>query len=130
VLRFPAPRYRVLAEVPPEILQAEKSLSATSLGNDHAHRDVYSFKGGVGRTQALVNVGVELAQRGRRVLLVDLDLEAPGIDTYPLPKPKEPAPGIVEFVTEYLVFRRSTGCNSEHSTNVATSGQQGGAGCG
>ena len=49
----------------------------------------YSFKGGVGRTQALVNVGVELAKRGRRVLLVDFDLEAPGIDTYPLPKPKE-----------------------------------------
>ncbi|PYQ90787.1 MAG: hypothetical protein DMG02_08460 [Acidobacteria bacterium] len=46
----------------------------------------YSFKGGVGRTQALVNVGVELALRGRRVLLVDFDLEAPGIDTYPLPK--------------------------------------------
>lgn len=63
----------------------------------------YSFKGGVGRTQALVNVGVELAQRGRRVLLVDFDLEAPGIDTYPLPKPKEPAPGIVEFVTEYVL---------------------------
>ena len=63
----------------------------------------YSFKGGVGRTQALVNVGVELAQRGRRVLLVDFDLEAPGIDTYPLPKPKEPALGLVDFVSEYAV---------------------------
>src|ERR1044072_3405661 len=62
----------------------------------------YSFKGGVGRTQALVNVGVELAQRGRRVLLVDFDLEAPGIDSYPLPKPSEPVNGIVEFVSEYL----------------------------
>lgn len=63
----------------------------------------YSFKGGVGRTQALVNVGVELAQRGRRALLVDFDLEAPGIDTYPLPRPKDAAPGLVEFVTEYMV---------------------------
>jgi MinD-like ATPase involved in chromosome partitioning or flagellar assembly len=62
----------------------------------------YSFKGGVGRTQALVNVGAELAQRGRRVLLVDFDLEAPGIDTYPLPRPKDPTPGVVEFVTDYL----------------------------
>jgi MinD-like ATPase involved in chromosome partitioning or flagellar assembly/thioredoxin-like negative regulator of GroEL len=62
----------------------------------------YSFKGGVGRTQALVNVGVELAQRGRRVLLVDFDLEAPGIDTYPLPKPQEPPAGLVEFVSDYV----------------------------
>src|SRR5438128_1127405 len=62
----------------------------------------YSFKGGVGRTQALVNVAVDLAQRGRRVLVVDFDLEAPGIDTYPLPKPIEPPIGLVEFVTEYV----------------------------
>ena len=38
----------------------------------------YSFKGGVGRTMALVNAAVELARRGRRVLAVDFDLEAPG----------------------------------------------------
>src|SRR6267143_2941696 len=85
----------------------------------------YSFKGGVGRTQALVNVGVELAQRGRRVLLVDLDLEAPGIDTYPLPKPKEPAPGIVEFVTEYLVSGEAPDA-TRHIYEYRNVGQQGG----
>jgi hypothetical protein len=37
------------------------------------------------------------------VLLVDFDLEAPGIDTYPLPRPKDPTPGLVEFVTEYIL---------------------------
>ena len=48
----------------------------------------YSYKGGVGRTMALVNVGVLLALTGTgensrpRVLLVDWDLEAPGLDTY------------------------------------------------
>src|SRR5262245_66306584 len=48
----------------------------------------YSYKGGVGRTMALVNVGVLLAltdtgEKTRpRVLLVDWDLEAPGLDTY------------------------------------------------
>jgi cellulose biosynthesis protein BcsQ len=44
----------------------------------------YSFKGGVGRTMSLVNVGVALAAKGRRVLLVDFDLEAPGIPTFDL----------------------------------------------
>ena len=40
----------------------------------------YSFKGGAGRTMALTNVGLQLAMEGRRVLLVDMDLEAPGLD--------------------------------------------------
>src|SRR6266516_2572082 len=62
----------------------------------------YSFKGGVGRTMALVNVGAALAMAGQRVLLVDFDLEAPGLDTFNLPKTMEPAPGMVEFVSEYL----------------------------
>jgi cellulose biosynthesis protein BcsQ len=63
---------------------------------------LYSFKGGVGRTQALVNVGAELVRRGQRVLLVDFDLEAPGIDSFNLPRPQETTPGIVEFVSEYI----------------------------
>ena len=39
----------------------------------------YSFKGGVGRTTALTHVAWILAMRGRKVVTVDLDLEAPGI---------------------------------------------------
>ena len=62
----------------------------------------YSFKGGVGRTMALVNSGVELARRGRKVLLVDFDLEAPGLDTFDAVKPKRTALGIVDFVQKYL----------------------------
>ncbi len=42
----------------------------------------YSFKGGVGRTMALANIAVQLAQRGRKVLAVDWDLEAPGLHRY------------------------------------------------
>lgn len=61
----------------------------------------YSFKGGVGRTLALANVGVQLARTGRRVLLVDFDLEAPGLHTFKLLKPKEATPGIVNYITDY-----------------------------
>lgn len=39
----------------------------------------YSFKGGVGRSTALGLVGGILATRNRRVVMVDFDLEAPGI---------------------------------------------------
>jgi tetratricopeptide (TPR) repeat protein/Mrp family chromosome partitioning ATPase len=42
----------------------------------------YSWKGGVGRTMALANIAVQLARAGSRVLMVDWDLEAPGLDRY------------------------------------------------
>lgn len=42
----------------------------------------YSYKGGVGRSMALANVGVLMASEGFRVLLVDWDLEAPGLEQY------------------------------------------------
>jgi cellulose biosynthesis protein BcsQ len=42
----------------------------------------YSYKGGVGRSMALANVALLLARRGLRVLAVDWDLEAPGLERY------------------------------------------------
>jgi tetratricopeptide (TPR) repeat protein len=62
----------------------------------------YSFKGGVGRTMALLNCATELAQRGRRVLLVDFDLEAPGIPTFEGFSGANDSPGIVDYVSDYL----------------------------
>lgn len=62
----------------------------------------YSFKGGVGRTMALVNVAVELARKGRRVLAVDFDLEAPGLDTFDLPGSRNTTAGMIDFVSTYL----------------------------
>jgi MinD-like ATPase involved in chromosome partitioning or flagellar assembly len=62
----------------------------------------YSFKGGVGRTMALVNVAAQLAKMGRKVLLVDFDLEAPGLETFDRLRPPKPHPGMVEYVTEYM----------------------------
>lgn len=50
----------------------------------------------------LVNVAAELVKAGRCVLIVDFDLEAPGLDTFNLPRPQSPSKGIVEFVQEYL----------------------------
>lgn len=61
----------------------------------------YSFKGGVGRSLALANIGVELAQTGRRVVLVDFDLEAPGLHTFRALEPDEPAQGIIDYIARY-----------------------------
>ena len=62
----------------------------------------YSFKGGTGRSMALVNVGYQLAKAGRRVLLVDFDLEAPGLPTFNLQQPARMPPGIIDYVHDYL----------------------------
>jgi cellulose biosynthesis protein BcsQ len=42
----------------------------------------YSYKGGVGRTMALANVAFLAAMNGKRVLVMDWDLEAPGLVYY------------------------------------------------
>ena len=42
----------------------------------------YSYKGGVGRTQSLANVAVCLANKGHDVVVVDMDLESPGLHYY------------------------------------------------
>ncbi|MBK9032247.1 MAG: P-loop NTPase [Myxococcales bacterium] len=39
----------------------------------------YSLRGGVGRSTALAYTAHILASRGKRVVCVDLDLEAPGL---------------------------------------------------
>lgn len=74
------------------------------MGN-HAARIVafYSYKGGVGRSLALANTGVKLAMRGHRVLLVDLDLEAPGLhDIHPFRNAAVPASGgLLELLNLY-----------------------------
>ena len=49
----------------------------------------YSFKGGVGRTTLLANVAHVLAAADERVLIWDLDLEAPGVHHFPGLQPPE-----------------------------------------
>lgn len=51
---------------------------------------------------SLINVAAELALSGRKVLVVDFDLEAPGIGEFDLIKPSQPVNGVVEFVEDYL----------------------------
>jgi len=62
----------------------------------------YSYKGGVGRSMALANVAALLSKRGRRVLVVDFDLEAPGLPSYEPFLGIECKKGIVDYVHEYL----------------------------
>ncbi len=66
-----------------DILMAPEPEQPIELDEDSPKRPLvvtfYSFKGGVGRSTALGLVAGILATRNRRVVMVDFDLEAPGI---------------------------------------------------
>ena len=65
----------------------------------------YSYKGGTGRTMALANVAWILASAGKRVLVADWDLEAPGLHRFFSPFLEVDAvvhtPGVIDLVREY-----------------------------
>lgn len=61
----------------------------------------YSYKGGVGRTSALLNAAWLLARTPRRVLIIDADVEAPGLSQHASLGGPTLAPGLVEFAAEY-----------------------------
>ena len=63
----------------------------------------YSIKGGVGRSTALAACAWALAESGQRVLVLDLDLESPGLSTSLLPTSRQPAYGITDWLVEDLV---------------------------
>lgn len=60
----------------------------------------YSFKGGVGRTRALLNVAAILARHGQRVVAVDCDLDAPGFGMSRMTKHEASQRGISDFILE------------------------------
>lgn len=64
----------------------------------------YSYKGGVGRTTALVSSALELVKRGNTIVLVDFDLEAPGLATLFFndeeAKEYSGVKGVIEFLLE------------------------------
>lgn len=63
----------------------------------------FSIKGGVGRSTALAATAWHLAQEGKRVLVLDLDLESPGLSSALLPSDRQPMYGITDWLVEDLV---------------------------
>ena len=59
-----------------------------------------SIKGGVGRSTALCVLAAHLAAKGRRVLAIDMDLEAPGLGNMLLPDKTLPTFGLLDYLVE------------------------------
>jgi hypothetical protein len=59
-----------------------------------------SLKGGVGRSTALCVTAAHLAALGKRVLTIDMDLEAPGLGNMLLPGDTLPNHGLLDYLVE------------------------------
>jgi len=62
----------------------------------------YSYKGGVGRTSALMNVAHRLCRQGKTICVLDFDLEAPGLDSFESAQRSPSEPGLVEYVFQFI----------------------------
>ncbi|WP_210248430.1 AAA family ATPase [Methylobacterium sp. WL103] len=59
-----------------------------------------TLKGGVGRSTALAVTAADFARRNRNVLVVDLDLEAPGLGNLLLDNDGTPEFGVIDYLVE------------------------------
>jgi hypothetical protein len=85
-------------------LAAEGNWSTISPIGPGAPRVVFfSIKGGVGRSTAMATTAWSLAQSGKRVLVIDLDLESPGLSSSLLPNERRPTFGVTDWLVEDLV---------------------------
>jgi hypothetical protein len=93
----------------PDVIIADRLLAESDWRNiappaSGACRIVFfSIKGGVGRSTALAVAAWALAEEGKKVMVLDMDLESPGLSSYLLPGDKCPAYGITDWLIEDLV---------------------------
>lgn len=85
-----------------------------------------SIKGGVGRSTALCVAAAYLSRRGRRVLAIDFDLEAPGIGSMLLDENELPVFGSLDFLVESQVggFDKSILTNMIGSSYLGAAGSR------
>lgn len=85
-------------------LASEARWSTVNPDSQGAPRVVFfSIKGGVGRSTAMAVSAWSLAQSGKRVMVLDLDLESPGLSSGLLPAERRPTYGITDWLVEDLV---------------------------
>lgn len=91
----------VFCQVLDRRIVGEGWLDSPASASAHPPRIAFAtLKGGVGRSTALVVAAADLARRNKNVLVVDLDLEAPGLGHMVLGDTRIPDFGVIDFLVE------------------------------
>jgi MinD-like ATPase involved in chromosome partitioning or flagellar assembly len=91
-----------------------------------SHRIVFfGLKGGVGRSTAMSMAAYHLARSGKRVLLIDFDLESPGLSGLLLPPERLTDFGMVDWFIEDAVGQGETILNNMISVSPLSEHTQG-----
>jgi CobQ/CobB/MinD/ParA nucleotide binding domain len=93
---------------PPDIRVLERTVLADWLGRPldtpkTPRVTLFGIKGGVGRSTAAAVLAQRFARANKRVLLIDLDLESPGMGSVLLPEGRCPDFGVVDWLVEQAV---------------------------
>ncbi|NEY31379.1 AAA family ATPase [Streptomyces sp. PRKS01-65] len=113
----PAGRVRVLDNTVVGEDWAHVSTPAPESDGSRTHRTaLYGFKGGVGRSTATAVLARHLADQGHLVLVVDLDLESPGVGPLVAAGADLPSHGVIDQLVESAVD------NAEGLEHVVRSG--------
>ena len=91
-----------------EILLAPDPVESATVDEDNNKRPFvvtfYSFKGGVGRTTSLAFVANLLTTRGHRVVMIDFDLEAPGLSfAHPTEVSGSSTYGVLDYIYQRYI---------------------------
>lgn len=80
----------------------------------------YSYKGGVGRSLALSNIAKRLAEFGKKVCLIDFDLDAPGLNHKfsEFIKDEDVELGIVDYIYSFVENGKVGGSIRDYITQI------------
>jgi len=78
----------------------------------------YSYKGGVGRTLAVVNIANRLTEFGKKVCVMDFDLEAPGLIHKYKHNIGEVKQGLVDYIYDFAVEANLPKYISEYAKEI------------
>lgn len=82
------------------MLSSGKTISSKKPKHSIKRVVFYSYKGGVGRTTALIQTAFQLTRAGKRVVLIDMDVEAPALQTLLPPIDNSVEEGLIDYLWE------------------------------
>ena len=101
-----------------EMLSSGKKVSAKKPKHPIKRVVFYSYKGGVGRTTALIQTAFQLTRHGKRVVLIDMDVEAPGLQALLPPTDTSVEEGLIDYLWE----RQTCFFDDNHPAKIHLSG--------